>query len=255
MLDFDVTNNGAEYEACLHGLQAAIGLNIKKLKVHGDSSLIINQVTGNWKIKSESLAPYQSKIDRLLPHFDYIDFVHLPREENQFADALSKLASLVNIPDNVAILPILVERRCEPAYVNTIEGESEPSQPEPWYQEIVNILAKDEYPPTATEHEKDTLWRLASTYILDKGELLKMTMLPVHIEYRYEPNYVNDIEDENEQPQPRPEPWYQRIVNFKTNGEYPPNTNNAREELYLDKHHSISWITVICLRKHHMAYH
>ena len=41
-LDFDVTNNGAEYKACLHGLQAAIWLKIKKLKVHGDSSLIIN---------------------------------------------------------------------------------------------------------------------------------------------------------------------------------------------------------------------
>ena len=145
-LDFDVTNNGAEYEACLHGLQAAIGLKIKKLKVHGDSSLIINQVSGNWKIKSESLAPYQSKIDQLIPYFDYINFTHLPREENQFADALSKLASLVNIQDNMAILPILVERRCVPAYINNIEiGDGQP-QPEPWYQEIVNLIAHQEYP-------------------------------------------------------------------------------------------------------------
>ena len=56
-----------------------------------------------------------------------------------------------------------------------------------------------------------------------------MTMLPVHIEHRYEPIYVNDIEDENEQPQPRPEPWYQKIVNFKTSGEYPPNANKREK--------------------------
>ena len=38
-LDFEVTNNAAEYEACLIGLQAAVSLGIKNLRVHGDSSL------------------------------------------------------------------------------------------------------------------------------------------------------------------------------------------------------------------------
>jgi len=79
-LDFYVTNNGAEYEACLYGFQAAIGLQIKRLRVHGDSSLIINQVNGNWKIKHEGLAQYQSKIEQLIPYFDFIDFVYLPRK-------------------------------------------------------------------------------------------------------------------------------------------------------------------------------
>ena len=55
-----------------------------------------------------------------------------------------------------------------------------------------------------------------------------MTMLPVHIEHRNEPIHVNDIE-EDEQPQPRPEPWYQKIVNFKTSGEYPPNFNKQEK--------------------------
>ena len=133
----------------------------------------------------------------------------------------------------MAILPILVERRCEPAYVNTIEDGGELSQPEPWFQEIVNIIAKREYPANATPREKDTLRRLASTYILDKGELLKMTMLPVHIEHLSEPIYINDIEDENEQPQPRPEPWYQKIVNYKIGGEYPPNFNKREKRALL----------------------
>ena len=40
-LDFDVTNNGAEYEACIIGLEAAVALGVQRLRVYGDSSLII----------------------------------------------------------------------------------------------------------------------------------------------------------------------------------------------------------------------
>ncbi|XP_074300204.1 uncharacterized protein LOC141631433 [Silene latifolia] len=90
-LDFAVTN-AAEYEACLLGLQSSNKLGVMKLTVHGDSSLVINQVTGSWKIKSSSLAPYQAKIEELEKLFEEVRYVYLPREENQFADALSKQA-------------------------------------------------------------------------------------------------------------------------------------------------------------------
>ncbi|XP_074300900.1 uncharacterized protein LOC141632237 [Silene latifolia] len=108
-LDFNVKKNAAEYKACLLGLRSALDLGLKKLLVHGDSSLMINQVGGSWKIKRQSLAPYQTRIEELEKHFEDIRYVHLPREENQFADALSKLAALINIPDHVDNLPICVE--------------------------------------------------------------------------------------------------------------------------------------------------
>ena len=41
-LDFDVTNNAAEYEACVVGLETALALGVKKLRIFGDCSLIIN---------------------------------------------------------------------------------------------------------------------------------------------------------------------------------------------------------------------
>ena len=43
-LNFDSTNNVAEYEACIMGLQAAIVKKVKNLKVYGDSALIIYQL-------------------------------------------------------------------------------------------------------------------------------------------------------------------------------------------------------------------
>ena len=47
-LQFECTNNTAEYEACIIGLEAALELKVKKLEVFGDSMLIICQVKGEW---------------------------------------------------------------------------------------------------------------------------------------------------------------------------------------------------------------
>jgi len=45
-LTFDCTNNMAEYEACIMGIEEAIDLRIKNLDIYGDSALIINQIKG-----------------------------------------------------------------------------------------------------------------------------------------------------------------------------------------------------------------
>ena len=44
---FDCTNNMAEYEACIFGIEAAIDLRIKILAVYGDSALVISQINGD----------------------------------------------------------------------------------------------------------------------------------------------------------------------------------------------------------------
>jgi ribonuclease HI len=41
---FSASNNVAEYEACLHGIRLAVKLGVKRLYVHGDSALVINQL-------------------------------------------------------------------------------------------------------------------------------------------------------------------------------------------------------------------
>ena len=64
-LDFDVTNNAAEYEACIVGLETVLVIGIKKLRIYRDSSLIINQISKKWKVRSESLAPYQAFLETL----------------------------------------------------------------------------------------------------------------------------------------------------------------------------------------------
>ncbi|XP_050889206.1 uncharacterized protein LOC127094409 [Lathyrus oleraceus] len=80
-LCFDCTNNMAEYEACIYGLEATIDLRIKILEVYGDSALVISQVKGDWETRDRKLIPYKEHIRKRIPYFDEISFHHIAREE------------------------------------------------------------------------------------------------------------------------------------------------------------------------------
>jgi len=176
-LDFDVTNNAAEYEACIIGLKAAVALGIKKLRVYGDSSLIINQISGKWKVRSESLAPYQAYLETIAKEVEEVEYTYLRREENQFADALAKLASMINIPKSLTRMPLVIERREAPAHVYALDdGEPNSTQDEdgePWYSQILKFLQDGEYPPHASKKAKRALQRLSSQYLIQGGQLHK----------------------------------------------------------------------------------
>ena len=55
---FPASNNVAEYEACLHGIQMAVELGIKRLYVHGNSALVINQLNKEWDTTHEKMDLY-----------------------------------------------------------------------------------------------------------------------------------------------------------------------------------------------------
>ena len=96
-LSFECTNNVAEYEACVLGLQAAIEKKIKILEVYGDSALVIFQLNGEWEIRDSKLVPYLEFIKRLIEQFEEITFKHLSRKENYLADALATLAIMFKV--------------------------------------------------------------------------------------------------------------------------------------------------------------
>ena len=71
-LNFPATNNAIEYEACIMGLWAALGLGVKELEVYGDSALIISQIQNKWKIKEERLIPYHECLQKWASKFSKI---------------------------------------------------------------------------------------------------------------------------------------------------------------------------------------
>ncbi len=87
-----ITNNHAEYTGLIIGLKQAKLFGIKKLKVEGDSLLVINQMKGLYKCKSENLFELYNTAKELESYFDEIEYFHVLRNKNKRADELSNLA-------------------------------------------------------------------------------------------------------------------------------------------------------------------
>ncbi len=85
------SNNEAEYRALVVGLEAAKDLGIKHLLIEGDSQLVVEQIVGTYKIKSESLRPLYTSAQKLLvKNFDFVGIRHIYRENNTYADGITK---------------------------------------------------------------------------------------------------------------------------------------------------------------------
>ncbi len=86
------TNNVAEYMGLLIGLKRAKAMGIKELDVLADSELMVKQLNGDYAVKAEHLKPLFDEAKALLKHFGDVEIRHIPREENEQADAMSNRA-------------------------------------------------------------------------------------------------------------------------------------------------------------------
>ena len=60
-LEFPASNNEAEYETLLVGLQLAKEMKVEQLRIYSDSQLVVNQVNGDYQAKGENMAGYLKK--------------------------------------------------------------------------------------------------------------------------------------------------------------------------------------------------
>lgn len=86
------TNNKAEYTGLYQGLLYAVENNIVCLHVKGDSNLVIKQIKGEYKVKSENIQTIYQDTKKLCIHFEKITFEHVYRKDNKRADELANLA-------------------------------------------------------------------------------------------------------------------------------------------------------------------
>lgn len=93
------TNNEAEYSALILGLKVLKNLekmrviNVSdQLHIQGDSQLVINQITDEWKVNKPELVSYNAEAKKLSKNFENVVFNHVKRNYNEEADFLSKLA-------------------------------------------------------------------------------------------------------------------------------------------------------------------
>lgn len=88
----ETTNNVAEYRALLLALDEAEKLSPSSITVRSDSELLVRQLNGVYKVKSEHLKPMVIEAARRLRRFPAARILHVDREENGMADLLANRA-------------------------------------------------------------------------------------------------------------------------------------------------------------------
>lgn len=87
----ETTNNVAEYTAAIRGLERARELGATEVHLRSDSKLLIEQLSGGWKIKSRNLVPLHRRVRELAAAFDRVTYEHVPRARNAVADRLANV--------------------------------------------------------------------------------------------------------------------------------------------------------------------
>jgi len=98
------TNNVAEYTSLVKALEAAKQIGAEQLTVFSDSKLLVKQINGEYKVKSELIRPFFRQAVNLLGEFKDWRVRHIPREKNEQADelvnqALNLGSDIENEPD------------------------------------------------------------------------------------------------------------------------------------------------------------
>jgi ribonuclease HI len=86
------TNNQAEYRAVIVALEKAVKLGARQVELNLDSELVVKQVTGSYRVKSEALKPLFAKVNKLLGSLEGFNIRHIPRRQNHEADRLANSA-------------------------------------------------------------------------------------------------------------------------------------------------------------------
>ncbi|PKA65147.1 RNA-directed DNA polymerase like [Apostasia shenzhenica] len=159
-LRFKATNNQAEYEALIAGLNFALSMAVKRIQVFSDSLLVVNQVNQTFETKDEVLKKYLQLAKSLISLFEDFSLTHIPREENQVADQLAK----EGLPD---LHQTQVFER--PSFECTEVSSEE--QPPCWMDMILDYLKGGTQPDDRREAQKLKL--ICAKYTLVNGELYR----------------------------------------------------------------------------------
>ncbi|CAL2270312.1 unnamed protein product [Prunus armeniaca] len=169
-LDFQCTNNRAEYEALIIGLEILVELGIQSVEILGDSMLVLKQIAGEYKCLSPSLAVYLVAARNLLTEFREATWEHIPREENFAANELAQVATGIQIPEDCVQRIIKIGKKSLPSVLARgmeIDVNSATITEDDWRNPIMTYLRY----PTLPSEKKVRI--MALNYLMWNEDLVR----------------------------------------------------------------------------------
>nr|GEX37184.1 reverse transcriptase domain-containing protein [Tanacetum cinerariifolium] len=134
---FTASNNEAEYEALVAGLQIAARMGVKNVQVSVDSKRVANQVLGTYVAKEDNMVKYLEIVKSLVSGFITFSISQVPRSKNKKADALSKIVStsFAHLSKQV-LVEVLENKSIKEKEIATVIEEDGPT----WMTQLVDYL-------------------------------------------------------------------------------------------------------------------
>ncbi|XP_075481084.1 uncharacterized protein LOC142521781 [Primulina tabacum] len=143
-IDSRVTNNEAEYEAVLAGLQAAREVGASQVIIYSDSQLVAQQIKGTYEAKNEKMLKYLRLITARAASLTDWNIEQIPREENGEADTLAKLASSMSYISTREVL-------CFTRLVLSIDENVPLMQKNSWMTPLIEYIVHARLPKDRTQ--------------------------------------------------------------------------------------------------------
>jgi ribonuclease HI len=181
-LHFPASNNVAQYEALINGLQIAVELGIKRLEIRGDSELAVDQVMKDKNCVDPKMVAYCQAVRDLEGKFHGLELHHVLRDYKKAADVLVKAAS----SQSPVLHGVFASDQHQPSVRD--EGGKPPEESEPevmvidqppemnlddpdWWFSILEWLVEGKLPSNQTEAR--LIAHRAKAFVLIDGELYK----------------------------------------------------------------------------------
>jgi ribonuclease HI len=178
-IHYKASNNGAEYEALIHGLRITVSLEIKRLIAYDDSKVVIDQVNKACDIKKNSMNAYCDEVRKLEAHFEGLEFQHVSRDNNVAADVLSEPGSKRTLvlagvffqdlrkPSIRLISDLETSHSDTPGSRDVLMAEAE----DDWHLDFIAYIVEQRVPENKVEREK--IVRRRANYVVISTELYR----------------------------------------------------------------------------------
>jgi ribonuclease HI len=183
------SNSEAEYEALLHGMKMAKACGATRLKIFGDSNLVVQKVMNKYDAVSDNMIAYRNLYYYLEGTFDGYEVSHVSRASNEEADNLANIRSQCLPVPQVVFWEEIIERSIKNSKTSTTEGQltglgagktiaAEPEEvmmiEETWMQLYLAYMINKTLPEDMVEAKR--IIRRSKAFIVLQGKLYKKSI-------------------------------------------------------------------------------